>query len=314
MSYACEILADSVSATSDHRLTTFCVTFPRFILAEVNTHRMLSRNSASSRAIPIEKSIAAIEDDMFVPEAFGAAQKGMQADLNLEGYDAEHAGASWRSAGRDAIDYALDMQDYGVHKAWANRLLEPFKWHTAIITATEWSNFFALRIHKDAQPEFREIALMMQAEYMNSIPKLVMSGRWHTPLITDDDLLLTPADTTQYREVLKKISVGRCARVSAETHAGVRDRSADLMLCHRLLSSRHLSPFEHVARPFSLDEWELIRAIQARCDHWRFMHPGIKQHGEYLARQVECQGNLRGWHSARMDIPNEEDFGAVTDA
>lgn len=90
MGYEAKVLADSVSPAGV-RLTTLEVTFPRFILAEVNTHRMLSRSSASSRAIPIEKRIKAVEEDPFVPEAFGRNRKGMQATEVLEGGEADDA-------------------------------------------------------------------------------------------------------------------------------------------------------------------------------------------------------------------------------
>jgi hypothetical protein len=56
MTHSTKILADSISPDGV-RLTTLEVVMPRIVLAEFNTHRMLSRNSASSRAIPIEKMI-----------------------------------------------------------------------------------------------------------------------------------------------------------------------------------------------------------------------------------------------------------------
>jgi hypothetical protein len=83
MGYAAKVLADSI--TSDGaRLTTLEVTFPRIVLAEFNTHRMLSRNSASSRAIPVLKRIKSVVDDPFVPESFGKNQAGMQAETSVD--------------------------------------------------------------------------------------------------------------------------------------------------------------------------------------------------------------------------------------
>lgn len=316
MSYECEILQDSISEKG-HRLTTFQVTFPRFILAEVNTHRMLSRNSASSRAIPIDTANEAILKDMFVPKAFGSHQKGMQAENTVEGMNAEYAEMIWRGAGRAAVSDAYMLADSGVHKAWANRLPEPFKWHTAIITATEWGNFFALRDHPDAQPEFQEIAHMMREEYESNIPIVTYEGSWHTPLVAwaerrDAD----QSDVPAYWDRLKRISVGRCARVSAEQHNGVRDQEADIGLHDRLLDDRHLSPFEHAARPFNEREWRLVEILQAAAyDALSIYSPyemaeGVK-HITYLRRQMEFKGNLRGWHSARMDVPCEHDFSLL---
>lgn len=310
MSYECEIVQDSVSEAGD-RLTTFQVTFPRFILAEVNTHRMMSRNSASSRAIPIEKSIQAILEDIFIPKAFGAHQKGMQARRSIADYDAEYAEQIWKTAAREAVDAADQLRLLGVHKAWANRLLEPFKWHTAIITATEWGNFFALRDHPDAQPEFQEIASEMRVQYESGRPQLVREDEWHLPLISREELASRPAPWGAEPEIAifrpdwaywKPVSIGRCARVSVEQHDGTRDPEADISLHDRLEEKRHLSPFEHVARPFNVVEQDLVEMLQS------VLRPFKSQHASYLRRHIEFQGNLRGWHSARMDIVNEHDF------
>jgi hypothetical protein len=122
MAFECRVEADSLSPHGA-RLMTFVVTFPRFILAEFNTHRALSRNAASSRAIPVEKRIAAVEADPFVPESFGRNQKGMRADRSLEGDDRREARIVWESAVRSALHHAKLLADCGVHKQLANRLL-----------------------------------------------------------------------------------------------------------------------------------------------------------------------------------------------
>lgn len=240
--YDCVILADSL-APSGKRLTSFQITFPRFILAELNTHRLLSRNSASSRAIPVEKRIAAVEADPFIPREVGRNQKGMQAGENLDPRTTNDARGLWRTAARDAIRRAKEMADLGAHKQLANRLLEPFLWHTAIVTATEWSNFFAQRCHPDAQPEFRAIAEMMRAAIENNSPRELDVGAWHLPYIATAEMAdLSDVDA-------REVSVARCARVSYLTQDGRRDIDKDLELFHRLASANpmHASPFEHVA-------------------------------------------------------------------
>ncbi|NJL54165.1 FAD-dependent thymidylate synthase [bacterium] len=246
--YSVKILCDSV--TDDVRLTTIEATFPRFILAEVNTHRMLSRNSASSRAIPVEKRIKAVRENPFVPEAFGKNQKGMQSQTVLDVDDAAHARALWLQAAEDACQHAELLLGVGVHKQWANRLLEPFGWQTAIISATEWENFLNLREHPDAQPEFRKIAGMIGVALKENTPVRRVEGDLHLPLIFEQDIEDCYGRTHQGEnidELLIKISVGRCARVSYLTHDGRRDLNADIMLATRLQASGHLSPFEHVA-------------------------------------------------------------------
>lgn len=282
MSYSSKILADSVSPDGV-RLTTFLVEFPRFILAEVNTHRMLSRNSASSRAIPVKKSIEQVMLDPFIPEEFGANRPGMSADENLDDEKSRWSREEWIHACNNAIGTAKNLDRLGVHKALANRILEPFKWHTAIISGTEWDNFFALRTDKNAQPEFRKIALMMQEEFKWSAPNPIYHGNWHLPLIHWDE----EADWTRGKDwdFWKKVSVGRCARVSYLTHDGVRDPEKDIELHDRLKTNGHLSPFEHVARPITHDE---------------YVHPSVASSGNYV-----------GWHQYRKDIPNEDNFAKV---
>src|SRR6185369_7117160 len=72
-----EIVADSINEKGN-RITSFIVTFPRIILAEKNTHRVFSRNSASSRAIPFPKMVKSVRENPFIPIAWQKDHKGMQ--------------------------------------------------------------------------------------------------------------------------------------------------------------------------------------------------------------------------------------------
>jgi thymidylate synthase ThyX len=301
MSFAAKVLADSRSPAG-YRLTTLEATFPRFVLAEFNTHRVFSRNSASSRAIPIAKQLRRVLEEPYVPIEFGSNQPGMQAGAPLDGEKLEAAEAEWLRARDDAVRRVLGLvaaPDFvagaplldvlqqveeairdraqpaawlNVHKQVANRLLEPFMWHTVIVTATEWDNFWNLRCHADAQPEIRLVAEEMRAAVEGSEPAELGWDEWHLPL-------LRPEDREQVASIedLIKVSAGRCARVSYLTHAGKRDLDADIELHDRLLESGHMSPLEHPARP--LAEAEL--------------------------KESEWSGNFRGWHSYRKDIPGE---------
>lgn len=279
MGYEVKVLADSI--TDNVRLTTLEIEFPRFILAELNTHRMFSRNSASSRAIPVEKRIEQILADPFVPEVFGANQKGMQAGEVLPIDDNNKACAAWLKAMHYAIDRAHDLKDVGVHKQWANRLLEPFAWHRAIVSATEWDNFFALRCNPDAAPEFRKIAEMMRGAMMASTPEELKPGEWHLPFFGrgDDECSM---------DVAVRLSVARCARVSYLTHDGKRDVSADFDLYHRLLKAGHMSPFEHAAK------------VGFRDPH------GREVSNPQMAYGIEFIGNFRSpWIQHRKMLPHE---------
>ncbi len=242
MAYAARVLLDSLSEAGV-RLTTMEVTFPRFVLSEFNTHRTFSRNSASSRAIPTAKLIERVLDEPVFPLEWGRNKAGMSANEVLADEDAEMGRQVWLSARDAAIAEARKLLDLHVHKQVLNRILEPFLWHTVIVTSTEWANFFELRCAPAAQPEIREAARQMRAALEASQPSRVPRGEWHLPLVHDDERGAHPIDN------LKKASVARCARVSYLTHDGTRDITKDFDLHERLKVERHLSPFEHVATP-----------------------------------------------------------------
>ena len=248
--YAAKVIADSIASAV--RLTTLEVVFPRIVLAEFNTHRMFSRNSASSRAIPVEKRIQAVRDNPFVPESFGRNQKGMQAGAALDANEAAEARAVWLAASMDAVHRAKKLADLGVHKQLANRLIEPFSWHTVVVTSTAWENYFALRCSSLAQPEIRIVSEMMERAMGESTPRPLKEEEWHLPYVTEDDVNEVVFDDDFYERPIDKtialISAARCARVSYLTHDGRRDVRADIKLAQSLAANRHMSPFEHVAQ------------------------------------------------------------------
>ncbi len=267
MAYSARVLLDSVSEAGI-RLTTMEVTFPRFVLAEFNTHRNFSRNSASSRAIPTAKIVERVESDPVLPVEWGRNQKGMSASEFLTPEDEEEARRAWLDARDAVVEQVQRLQHLRVHKQVANRLLEPFLWHTVIVTATEWNNFFELRCAPSAQPEIREAAVRMRAARKESTPQLVPLGGWHLPLIQPDERRLDV-------ETLKKISAARCARVSYLTHAGTREMEKDLELYERLRADRHLSPFEHVATSLGDD------AFHANFRGWTQMRQEVESTPKY---------------------------------
>lgn len=172
-----KIVADSISPQG-HRITTMLLTFPRFILAELNTHRMFSRNSASSRAIPFEKMVKMVEEDPFIPIAWQKDHKGMQGNEYFTDKDTyqivsgkdrdrnylREIKTDWLHGVYKSVSVAKNLNAMGVTKQLCNRLLEPFMWHTVLVTATEWENFFELRCPKyeyylesyGEEPEIRE--------------------------------------------------------------------------------------------------------------------------------------------------------------
>lgn len=243
MMFSAKVLADSTNCC-DNRLTTMELTYPRFVHSEFMTHRMFSRNAASSRAVPVEKMIEQVEKNPVIPIHWGKAQKGMQAYAELAEFGKAECYENWMYARRHCIQAAYRMSEHGLHKQIINRLLEPWMWITVIATGNEgaWNNFFALRCHHEAEPHIQKIAEMARDMRSQSTPQKLSDGQWHLPLIGfQGDELLSVEDQV-------KVSVGRCARVSYLTHSGTRDVQADINLHDKLLASKHFSPFEHVAR------------------------------------------------------------------
>jgi hypothetical protein len=266
-----KIILDSINSQGD-RLTTMEVTFHRFVLAEFNTHRAFSRNSASSRAIPVEKQLKRVAENPALPLEWASEIKGMQGGPELDGELFDRAAELWigvRDHTVKAVEaYVLAQKEDDLprlHKSLLNRLLEPFMWHTVIVSSTEWQNFFDQRCSPLAQPEIRDVAEDMRRAYEFSDPQHLERFDWHTPYIQPDEANLSMTDRV-------KVSAARCARVSYLTHDGERDIDKDLELFDRLVSADppHWSPLEHVARPVAspgdvargnFSGWEQLRHL-----------------------------------------------------
>ncbi len=247
-----KVIADSVSP-GGIRLTTLEVVMHRFVLAEFNTHRAFSRNSASSRAIPYSKMRQRVLNDPAVPLVWPAEQRGMQGGEPL-GEKELMARTVWENARGSALVHADALHAIGAHKSVVNRLLEPFMWHTAVVTATDWDGFFAQRCSPLAQPEIRAVAEAMRNALYASRPAPLTPQEWHLPYVDDQDL----AECTEKDVDARFVSAARCARTSYLTHDGQRDVRLDgaigldpPSLYEKLRSADppHWSPMEHPARP-----------------------------------------------------------------
>ncbi|WBQ32501.1 thymidylate synthase [Erwinia phage Kuerle] len=311
MTISAQVIADSIA--NGVRITTLQLRYPRFIHAEVMTHRVFSRNASSSRAIPVKKIIADIIADPAIPMHWGKNIPGMQAheqidepvqipvhaDLNqsLVGVSKEQA---WLIARDRVIKVAEGFDNAGYHKQIVNRLLEPWSHINVLVTATDFANFFHLRDHADAQPEIRELAQKMKVAMSQSKQTELAPGDWHVPYVTAADMVAIrnelkynriTRDEPSVKEMMDmalKVSVARCARVSYLTHSGRETKlDEDLKLYNRLLGSAplHASPAEHQATPdtksYSTD------------------------YGGELWDNESLHGNFRGWIQFRKTLPGE---------
>lgn len=267
-----KILLDSINPRGN-RITTFVLDFPRWILAELNTHRVFSRNTASSRAIPIEKMIKMVRENPAMPVFWGKNQQGMQSEEELIGNKLLNAKEAWLRARDRAVESAEELMECGMHKQYANRAIENFLYVKTILTGTEFENFFALRAHKDTQPEFQDLAYKMLDIYQLSEPKKLKEGEWHIPFgdnvneqrLVDCDAFAKETEGMAlglgdgYKDYIslfkRKIATARCARISYLNFEGKDDYNKDIELHDILAKSGHWSPFEHSAMALSTSEY-----------------------------------------------------------
>lgn len=255
-----KIIADSINE-SGNRVTTFVLKYPRFVHSELMTHREFSRNAASSRAIPVKKTISRVWNDPAEPIFWGANQAGMSAAKELSGIRLALSKLMWRTSMKLMCISARIMARLGLHKQITNRIIEPWFPYESIVTATEYGNFFNLRLALDAQPEIRALAQSMWVQLGYSEPVKLAPGEWHMPFISKEELAQFGVN------VCLQFSVARCARVSYLNHDGTNpDLMKDIRLYGDLLTSKHMSPFEHQARALSLPTrignfvgWEQLR-------------------------------------------------------
>jgi hypothetical protein len=332
--YRCKILKDSVSPEGK-RLTTFEIEFPRVVLAEVVTHRMnsdswaadtaertktpdVSKNSASSRAIPLRRMIEKVMRDPYIPDGFPINQPGMQATLYATGETNGECVERWLQARDNAVSSALSLCDQetadsifhelleksefgtdlnvrlkrirsmffsksgtvNVHKQEVNRLLEPWGWIFQVVTATEWDNFFALRCDEAAAPAFRKIARIMYVMRQRSTPKPLRYGEWHLPYV--DEPTYTPDSGIFLWSDLCDLSAARCAWTSywpPDGGEGVNDLEKAKRTLKKLRESRPIH-----ASPFE--------------------HQACPMRPEEVGRE-SLRSNLRGWVQYRKLIHGE---------
>ena len=314
------VICDSISEKGI-RLTTFEIEYPRIVMSEFNTHRSVSKNSSSSRAIPVSKMLEHTQNINLKPIYFGSKKSGMQAGDELDGNDLINAKLFWEAALFDAITWATELDELGVAKEVCNRLVEPFQLVKVVCTATDWDNFFNLRLHPDSDPNICMLAYKMYEAMQESEPIELKAGEWHLPFVNvgwngkgemcyaDDDFNFVEL------EQAIKLSAASCASVSYRTEGMTlekADKIFDMLIKAEVV---HSSPLEHCATPVSKEveiensDYLTVGFINKASD------PNTWEDGvTHMNKQGElCSGNLRGFIQYRHLLPNntnwEFDFG-----
>lgn len=294
-----KIIADSVSSVSGQRITTYELEYPRFIHAEFMTHKMLSKNSASSRAIPIAAMHKHIEDVPQYPSKWGKNNPGMQSKEEMNDLERQSAIGVWDAAREQALSHSAILAQIGAHKQIANRITEPFMQMKVIVTGTEWANFFHLRDHPDADPTIHDLAIKMRIARDESEPESLSPDEWHLPYIettryeTGGELYYLINGKPVSMEVARKVSASCCAQVSYRKNDESIEKAE--MIFDKLINSQpvHASPVEHQATPiyyksicpFEPETWpEGVTHVSANGSLW--------------------SGNFRDWIQFRQLIPN----------
>lgn len=252
------------NSDTDTTAYTFELVYPRIIHSEFMTHRMFSRNAMSSRATPLKTMIKSLDEEHYVPQQFLKNQSGMVGGEPFTEEEQASLKDTWHKAYTIVRELALEFADVGVHKQYVNRLLEPFAFIKVIVTATEWDNFFKLRLAPDAQPEIQDLAKAIKGsmELKGELELLAINRDGSVPYIELDDVVdigrgFPVGNDLELGIAIACVSMARCARVSYYKHDGTRPSiEEDLKLAKRLLTSGHLTPSEHIVFPLMFPEHE----------------------------------------------------------
>lgn len=300
MTISAKVIKDSISPQGI-RITTLELEYPRIIHAEMLTHRVFSRNSASSRAIPVSKVIELVESNPAMPVHWGKNQAGMQAKEELDELNKEAVRQLWLEAAKQAVSIAKVMADIGAHKQVVNRILEAFQHMKVVVTSTEWANWDWLRDHPDADPTIHALAKEIKKARSASVPFPLKYGEWHLPYV---DTGLSKLDGSQIYydenhnqielEQARMISASCCAQTSYRKQDGSLEKAEDIF--KKLVESEpcHASPVEHQATPIEYSDiaMEIFQeGVTHRDKNWDLW-----------------SANFRGWVQFRQLIPNNAKY------
>lgn len=311
------VIADSKSFYDNSRIISFENDYHRFIHAEVMTHREFSRNTMSSRAVPVETMIKHVQTMPAIPIHWGQNQRGMQAEHQVDQQTMERARQMWIDNAGNAVTQAHQLHELKIHKQIANRGLEPYQMIKPLITSTSYHNWFNLRNHPDAQPEIKALAECMLIAYQISEPEVLYLNEWHTPYVSHErDSLGTlfyfiwtedkdgqPAKQYLTTEQAQKISCSCAAQTSYRKHDNSLDKAMDIF--DKLVHSDpvHASAFEHVASPMPINSsWDTPTNLALIQEHY----PKGVTATSTTKDNTFYSGNFKNWIQYRQLIDNHD--------
>lgn len=245
-------------APNGEQLITMEIELHRFILPEANTHRSLSRNYQSSRAIPVLRQLEQIAEDPAMPVYYGLEQAGMVAGGELTGRDLELVKMIILGMRDACLNGVKQLHKLGLHKQTSNRYVEPWMKTKGLLTATKsaYEAFFELRCHFAAQPEIKLLAERMQKAIAESKPNKLQYGEYHLPYVNHSDF--PPSEFGLKKDIISakvKISCSCAAQVSyrrlddsLEKALKVYDRLNLPIDGEYPEDPPHFSPSEHIAK------------------------------------------------------------------
>lgn len=310
MSYpTSKVVAHSKSSVTGKEVITFELEFWRGVLAEFNTHNALSKNTSSSRAIPVPTMIKQVRENTGMPVRFGAANKGMQDagehnDLVIctnemaESLGGMYPQDAWVFAANQAADLAQAFHEAGYAKQVCNRLIEPFQNVKMVVTATDLDNFYWLRDHYMADPTIEALAKAIKKSHEDSVPVVLEPGEWHTPYYGEG--FWKTGDTTSLGNALS-ISASCCAQASFRTLNDTIEKAKDIVsklnLGVDMTEPCHASPTEHQATPIAASE-------ERSCNDYG----GGERY--YFGNDVNQPSNSKSWQDGITHVMRDGTFGS----
>ena len=278
-----EIVAHSRNIETGDELITYRLTYPRIILAQLNTYKQITKITASSRAQPFNKVVEVIENDPFIPMAYQRTHKGMQGtEYFIDEEEIRERDLEWLTARDKAVEQAKKLNDLEVTKQLTNRLLESFMWVTQLVTGTReaYEHLFNQRCPEyevggvkgrskkemgldlsdeewllsnkgHAEIHFMDLAEKMYDALRDSEPKELKPGELHVPYL--DTPLMTP---DLFPEDVIKYSCGLTAHTSYTTIGDGTKMTIEKArgLFNHCLENGHYSVFEMIGKAMSKDE------------------------------------------------------------